>query len=529
MKGRAFSAISFLQSKLNREWIRFKTDRFVQLFLLLIIAELLVLLCQCQALVDDAYISARYARNLAEGFGLVYNRGVGLERVEGYSNFFWVLLLAVGIKIGLSVRFLAQFYGVVFALCGSVLAFLWIKKETGSRWLGLLGMSFIGSNIYFAIWQVEGLETPLFGLVILGSIYCLSQGKNLPAMIFALLASLTRPDGVLVFLSIALVQVQELIKKRIKLKPIILIWLWFIVPYFIYFLWRAVYYHSFLPNTFYAKTGLGWVGLREGLLYFKDFFVQNPGIIFLILIIFYAIFWKKSLSFSIKAGLVFIGFYFLFLFLVGGDWMPSSRLLVPLLPLFYCIGITIIHSQFVRAGLKRVILFLLCFSIVGANVFYLINYNLKDSFDKDWHRNQDKFYVPVADWLKKYVWQNQTIALGDIGYIGYFGDHDRIIDTMGLVDRHLGRLPGISSLNTDLNYIFAQKPFCIVTMVNKYEEGVELGHSEFDRRIYNDQRFFEDYYQVIEIYGWHSEELSRSDWKKRQSKVFFRIFFYKSQ
>jgi len=529
MKGRAFSVVSFLQSKLNEEWIRFKTDRFVQLFLLLIIVELLVLLCQCQALVDDAYISARFARNLAEGFGLVYNRGAGLERVEGYSNFLWVLLLALGIKLGLSVRFLAQFYGVLFALASTVIVFLWIKKETGSRWLGLLGMSFLVTNIYFVIWQVEGLEVPAFGFFILASIYCLSQNKDAYAMIFSLLASLSRPDGILLFISIGLSQIAESIKKGDDYKPLIKKWLWFIIPYLIYFSWRAIYYRSFLPNTFYARTGLGWVSLREGLLYFKDFFVQNPGVIFLILLIFYAIFWRKSLSFSIKAGLVFIGFYFLFLFLVGGDWMPNSRLLIPLLPLFYCIGITLIHFQFAKAVHKRVILFLLCLSVVGANVFYLINYNLKDSFDKAWHRKQDKFYVPVADWLKKYVWQNQTLALGDIGYIGYFGGHDRIIDTMGLVDRHLGRLPGISSLNTDLDYIFTQNPFCIVIMVNKYEEGVELGHSEFDRRIYNDPRFLERYRQVIEIYGWDSEELSRSDWKKRQSKVFFRIFFSKNK
>src|SRR5206468_5817414 len=40
---------------------------------------------------DDAFISYRYARNLAEGNGLVYNSG---ERVEGYTNFLWTVLLA---------------------------------------------------------------------------------------------------------------------------------------------------------------------------------------------------------------------------------------------------------------------------------------------------------------------------------------------------------------------------------------------------------------------------------------------------
>ena len=43
---------------------------------------------------DDAFISFRYARNLVEGAGLVWNPGE--PPVEGYSNFLWVLLLAVG-------------------------------------------------------------------------------------------------------------------------------------------------------------------------------------------------------------------------------------------------------------------------------------------------------------------------------------------------------------------------------------------------------------------------------------------------
>ncbi|HEX9671069.1 MAG TPA: hypothetical protein VGC93_16500, partial [Thermoanaerobaculia bacterium] len=49
-------------------------------------------------LVDDAFISFRYAANLAEGHGLVFNVG---ERVEGYTNFLWTLLLAGGAALGL--------------------------------------------------------------------------------------------------------------------------------------------------------------------------------------------------------------------------------------------------------------------------------------------------------------------------------------------------------------------------------------------------------------------------------------------
>src|SRR5439155_1209101 len=50
-------------------------------------------------LCDDAFISFRYARNFAHGHGLVFNPG--FERVEGYSNFLWVVVLAGLDRLGL--------------------------------------------------------------------------------------------------------------------------------------------------------------------------------------------------------------------------------------------------------------------------------------------------------------------------------------------------------------------------------------------------------------------------------------------
>ena len=43
-------------------------------------------------LLDDAMISMRYARNLAEGHGLVWNPGEA--PVEGYTNLLWTLWMA---------------------------------------------------------------------------------------------------------------------------------------------------------------------------------------------------------------------------------------------------------------------------------------------------------------------------------------------------------------------------------------------------------------------------------------------------
>ena len=72
-----------------------KTRRHFTAFLVGLIACLSILAIQIWRywfICDDAFISFRYARNLATGHGLVFNPG--FERVEGYTNFLWVLMLA---------------------------------------------------------------------------------------------------------------------------------------------------------------------------------------------------------------------------------------------------------------------------------------------------------------------------------------------------------------------------------------------------------------------------------------------------
>ena len=58
---------------------------------------------------DDAFISYRYARNLVDGLGLVYNAG---ERVEGMTNLFWTLLVAAGLALGFEAKAVGHALGV---------------------------------------------------------------------------------------------------------------------------------------------------------------------------------------------------------------------------------------------------------------------------------------------------------------------------------------------------------------------------------------------------------------------------------
>ncbi|MDN5697786.1 MAG: hypothetical protein L0G70_07400, partial [Rubrobacter sp.] len=64
---------------------------------------------------EDAYISFRYARNLLEGNGLVFNPG--WEPVEGITNLFWTLCLAGLSWLGAEIPAAAVWLG---AACGGL-------------------------------------------------------------------------------------------------------------------------------------------------------------------------------------------------------------------------------------------------------------------------------------------------------------------------------------------------------------------------------------------------------------------------
>jgi len=68
---------------------------------------------------DDAYISYRYAANFASGHGLVYNKD---EKVEGYTNFLYVLIAAFIWKLNPGF----VFYGCFVLNCFAFLATLWL-------------------------------------------------------------------------------------------------------------------------------------------------------------------------------------------------------------------------------------------------------------------------------------------------------------------------------------------------------------------------------------------------------------------
>ena len=247
-------------------------------------------------LTDDAHISFRYARNLSHGFGLVFNPGG--ERVEGYSNFLWVLILSALDRVGIPPENAANVLslGMTVMLWVAVVWFAWrAHRSPRPSWVILVPAFCFAVTRSLAVWSSSGLETRMFELFLIGGVLRLileieaareggaPRGPIAP-WLFAL-ASLTRPDGLL--LSASALGVAALIlgrDRRAALARFIAGWWPFAVLAGGQFAFRRAYYHEWFPNTYYAKAaGLMW--WDSGVRYLSAFALEYAAYLWIPLLV----------------------------------------------------------------------------------------------------------------------------------------------------------------------------------------------------------------------------------------------------
>jgi hypothetical protein len=209
-------------------------------------------------LCDDAFISFRYASNLAHGHGLVFNPGH--ERVEGYTNFLWVLVLAGLDALGLRPEHAAPALGLLLtaALWAVTARVAWRILPAPYALLVLFALALTRS---VAVWSTSGLETRLFEVLVLAAVYRSWRELEAPgstpwsALLFGL-GALTRPDGLLIAMSaLAAACGWEALRRRISWRGVASRAALFGVPVGAHLLFRVAYYGAWLPNTYYAKIG----------------------------------------------------------------------------------------------------------------------------------------------------------------------------------------------------------------------------------------------------------------------------------
>jgi hypothetical protein len=295
---------------------------------------------------DDAFISYRYAANLVAGHGLVYNQG---ERVEGYSNFLWTMMLAGTTALGADPVRASQILGLLSQLALLLLALLYGRRLGGglSWYLPFTALA-LSANQDMAVWATSGLETCLYSALIFAGFLLLTGPRSRPGLAAAglclALAALTRPDGALIVTLAAgwLALGRRWRDLALFLLPVLLT----LVPFWV---WRLGYYGEFFPNTYYAKSA--WLPRwDQGWLYLKLYAGSYHLLPILVLTLALALWtrlrrgpthgqpagWTDSgrPTRALGAAALIATGYLLYVVRVGGDFM-FARFLIPATPLLY--------------------------------------------------------------------------------------------------------------------------------------------------------------------------------------------------
>ena len=133
---------------------------------------------------DDAFISFRYAKNLNDGLGLVYNAG---EYVEGFTNFLWTILLSIGMYFKLDPIYISSGLGILFYFLTLVVLYKTgttiYQIKAGNQYKSFyFPIAFAGFALHShgQIFATGGLETSLFTFLILtGNVFLLLSDRGL--------------------------------------------------------------------------------------------------------------------------------------------------------------------------------------------------------------------------------------------------------------------------------------------------------------------------------------------------------------
>ncbi|MBU0639830.1 MAG: hypothetical protein KKB50_13260 [Planctomycetes bacterium] len=428
---------------------------------------------------DDAFITFRYARNLALGQGPYYNPG---EHVEGYTNFLLVPLIAAVIRAGgenvvLPVAKLIGVLGGCLAIVATWgLGARWLRKiepvAEHADLLAWLGAALVATNCAFAFNSTTGLETTLFaGWIVLGlwlgQLAADEQRWRGAGVAFAL-ATLTRPEGLLVFAAALLGRLLAAEWRAPVARRHLIIDAGIVAgTVALHLCFRMIAYDGeIVPNTYFAKLG----GLREitSARYVLDCArLHYAGIVWILALVPVWVarggLWRSTLpaTLVLASGVAAV-------FAAGPDWMIAYRQLVPFMPVWAGLALCAAGLLARRAGQRKAMAAAVAGGVLVLGLLwwqepsrvYYYRYCVGRA------RGYAEGHVALADWLNQRAQPGQTVALMDIGIVGYQCPGLRILDITGLTDRHIAKSPGkFLAKQFEAAYVYDQAPEYLVIVL----------------------------------------------------------------
>ncbi|MBN1656707.1 MAG: hypothetical protein JXA30_23240 [Deltaproteobacteria bacterium] len=397
---------------------------------------------------DDAYISYRYAENLIKGNGLVYNPG---ERVEGYTNFLWVLIGAAALAIGWDASEATQYLGVAaYLVTLAITSIFFLIKVVERRVTPLLLLPFLLTLVLpggYAASSGSGLETSFVALLLLAMGYFRyihqpsSRFGRSAMLLLPSVACLTRVESVLAVFARAVATVvyerrlrrsfrSALSRTALEVAPTVFVVLGYLG-------WKLSYYGDILPNSYYAK-GADQFNFAAGFLYLKAFCQSNPQVFPLFVLI--AIGWISLKSARTAAfytyGSITIVLYLSYIVKVGGDFM-QYRFVWQLYPLYVVLSIVGLAS--VTRNTVAVALLLSATVVMGSvhDVVLEKRYGMQSLEEMNRYATEGREIGPL---LSKLLPEKTVIATTLAGTMAY-RSRLKIIDQWGLNDSYVRHYP----------------------------------------------------------------------------------------
>ncbi|TNE88778.1 MAG: hypothetical protein EP330_13385 [Deltaproteobacteria bacterium] len=380
------------------------------------------------SVVDDAFISLRYAKNLLAGRGFVFNEG---EYVLGITNFGWTLLMAA---LSAVTTLELPHVALLMATCGYVALVLGTRRASLAMHgdavppLAVLGVGLSWLTHSFATTGLESLSVVALVILALGAVV---REEWKLAGLFLTVAALFRLDHGLFLVVGGLLALREgKLKDFLLATPLLAAMLGFC----------AWYYGSPIPNTALNKAS-GGAYWSNGAHYLWTFLLTTHLLWLLPLALFGAV---KARDAAERRGANFalggLVLWPLYIGYVGGDFMIGRFLLV-VIPLVFLLAETGVRHL---RGSKR-----LTAAVAMGATFYGLPIIHRKAVEW-WVTDEGSIYevktlVPFAmkhhtaaigQFLQTHFVERgytPTIAAHGIGMIGYYSDLP-IVDIIGLTD-----------------------------------------------------------------------------------------------
>lgn len=460
-------------------------------------------------IVDDTYIFLRYARNVLEGAGPVFNDG---QRVEGFTSPLWLLVLTGVLQLGFDPPRTAV---IASAIAGLVALAVLLRAAAPRPLEGTLAAAFLASNPSFAFWAWTGMDTALVALLLLLVVVSFERDirtgrAGVGTGLFLAGAALARLDALWLVPILMLLRARRappgrwvmalLAPSAIALAALLLL--------------RHAYYGAWLPNTFAAKMGVPPGALAaKGLGYLALATLTYAPL--LLVLLYLARRRLTDAATSLVVPFACAAWLLAYVLVAGGDHFALFRFLVPSIAIA-AIGIGRLAAQWMRSAKVK-------HPSIVAIAIVLANLSPAAGPQGSAARSE---VGQAAAWAKTGRWcaarlPPGTIASMVVGAIPYYCDRPTI-DLLGLVDRHIatrGRIytagpPGHQKYDTP--YVLEQAPRYIFFLAAGLPARPLFATIEERERWLDDKGFalrhLTTHPETLKRYEYRAEELPDGTW-----------------